>query len=192
MERENIGSEAYTVASLKRMVSISSDVTDVERKAMLFAFKNHSEVNQKRKYNGKHYIVHPAAVAELVRNVKHTPQMLAAAWLHDTVEDTKATLEQVKELFGKEIYLLVEMLTDVSKPEDGNRKTRKEIDRQHLAKASPEAQTIKLADLIHNSRSIIEKDPGFAKVYLREMRALLEVLKEGDSRLWNRAREIAD
>ncbi|HEX6982114.1 MAG TPA: HD domain-containing protein [Balneolaceae bacterium] len=190
MEDENKKSEAMSTSSLKRIISVPSNATDLEQKAMVFAFEKHSEVNQKRKYSGKHYIVHPAAVAELVRSVPHTPQMLAAAWLHDTVEDTKTTLEEVRTLFGQEIYLLVEMLTDVSKPEDGNRRTRKEMDRQHSAKASPEAKTVKLADLIHNSRSIIEKDPGFAKVYLREMRDLLEVLKEGDSTLWDRAYKI--
>lgn len=179
------------LSDLNRIVHIPVDAAKVERKAMIYAYKMHSEVNQKRKYSGKHYIVHPAAVADIVRNVQHTPQMLAAAWLHDTVEDTHATLDQIKTRFGKEVYLLVEMLTDSSKPEDGNRKRRKEIDRQHLAKANPGAKTIKLADLIHNSQSITKNDPGFAKVYMQEMSDLLEVLKEGDSELWNRAYRIA-
>ena len=63
---------------------------------------------------------------------------------------------------------LVDDLTDVSKPQDGNRATRKELDRQHTAKASPDAKTIKLADLISNSRSIMKDDPNFAKVYMKE------------------------
>lgn len=183
-------SEAETLSALKRIIDVPPDATELEQRAMIFAFEKHSEINQTRKYSKRPYIVHPAAVTEIVRSVPHTPQMLAAAWMHDTVEDTKATLEEVRELFGQEVYTLVEMLTDISKPEDGNRRTRKEMDRQHLAKASPEAKTVKLADLIHNSKSIIEKDPGFAKVYVREMRDLLEVLKEGDSTLWNRAYEI--
>lgn len=191
MKEENRKSEAAILSELKDIVEIPSDATEIEREAMLFAYRKHSEIDHRRKYNGKPYIVHPAAVAELVRNVSHTPQMLSAAWLHDTVEDTKATLEKIQKEFGQEIYVLVEMLTDVSEMEDGNRKTRKEIDRQHLAKASPEAQTVKLADLIHNSKSIIEHDPGFARVYLQEMRDLLKVLKEGDSTLWERASKIA-
>ena len=191
MDHKNHKSEAESLSALQRIAYVPPDATDMERKAMIFAYKRHSEISQKRKYSGKHYIVHPAAVAELVRNVDHTPEMLAAAWLHDTVEDTKATLEEVRAIFGQEVYRLVEMLTDVSKPEDGNRRTRKEMDRQHTAKASPEAKTIKLADLIHNSKSIIAKDPGFSGVYMREMRDLLKVLKEGDSALWDRAYEIA-
>jgi (p)ppGpp synthase/HD superfamily hydrolase len=159
---------------------------------MVFAYEKHTEVNQVRKYSRRPYIVHPAAVAEIVRSVPHTPEMLAAAWLHDTVEDTKATLEEIRYVFGQEVYKLVEMLTDISKPEDGNRRIRKEIDRQHLAKASPAAHTVKLADLIHNSDSIIEHDPGFARVFMREMRELLKVLKEGDPILWERANNIVN
>lgn len=175
---------------LKDIIDVPADATDLERKAMKFAFQKHSEINHHRKYSGRPYIVHPAAVADIVREVDHTPEMLAAAWLHDTVEDTKATLEEVRDQFGQEIYEMVEMLTDASRQEDGNRKTRKEIDRQHTAKASPQAKTVKLADLIHNSHSIMKNDPGFAKVYMREMKDLLKVLKEGDSKLWDRAHHI--
>jgi hypothetical protein len=61
----------------------------------------------------------------------------------------------------------------------------------HLAGASPRAKTIKLADLIDNSRSIVERDPDFAKVYLAEKRELLAVLTDGDETLLNQARAIA-
>jgi hypothetical protein len=88
--------------------------------------------------------------------------------------------------------MLVEQLTDVSRPEDGNRAKRKAIDRAHTAKASPEAKTIKLADLIDNTRSIVELDPGFAKIYLVEKVLLLEVLQEGDAGLWEMARRMTD
>lgn len=191
MEEENINNKAAVLSDLKEVIEVPSGMTDLEKKAMIFAHRKHEEIDHTRKYSGKPYIVHPSAVVELVRSVEHTPQMLAAAWLHDTVEDTKTSLEQIREVFGEEVYELVEMLTDISEPEDGNRKTRKEIDRQHTAKANPQAKTVKLADLIHNSKSIIEQDPGFARVYLREMRDLLEVLKEGNSSLWERAYEIA-
>ena len=68
----------------------------------------------------------------------------------------------------------------MSKPEDGNRATRKAIDREHTAQAPAEAQTIKLADLISNSKSIMAHDPDFAVTYLAEKRLLLEVLTKGD------------
>ncbi len=142
---------------------------------------------QVRKYTGEPYALHPKAVMEIVKKVPHTEAMLCAAWLHDTVEDTPCTLEDVRKMCGDEVAVLVEMLTDVSKPEDGNRTTRKAIDRAHTAKASPQAKTIKLADLIDNTRSITKHDPAFAKVYLAEKALLLGVLMEGNGALWNMA-----
>jgi len=86
--------------------------------------------------------------------------------------------------------ILVEQLTDISGPSDGNRTTRKEIDRQHTSKSYPDAKTIKLADLIDNQFSIVKRDPNFAKVYLKEKGLLLEVLKEGDKTLYNMALKL--
>ena len=60
------------------------------------------------------------------------------------------------------------------RPEDGNRAKRKAIDRDHVAKASRYGKVIKLADLIDNTRSIVEHDPNFAKVYLKEKEALIK------------------
>ena len=162
----------------------------LESDARDFATRAHARVGQVRKYSGAPYIVHPQAVADLVRAVPHTEAMLAAAWLHDTVEDTGTTPEEVRAAFGDEVAALVEMLTDVSRPEDGNRAARKKIDREHTARASAAAKTVKLADLVDNSRSILERDPGFARVYLEEKAALLEVLREGDATLWARAEHI--
>lgn len=75
----------------------------------------------------------------------------------------------------------------MSTSHDGLRKHRKAKDREHTAKASPQAKTIKLADLIDNTRSIVERDPEFAKVYLAEKALLLEVLRDGDATLWKMA-----
>src|SRR5690554_1518026 len=136
-------------------------MTDLEKKAREFAEHHHAAVGQVRKYTEDPYIVHPEAVASLVRSVPHILEMLAAAWLHDTVEDTEATLDEVERLFGHEVAQLVEMLTDVSKLSDGNRRVRKKKDLEHTAQASAAAKTIKLADLIDNSHSILELDPGF-------------------------------
>lgn len=160
----------------------------MENKARQFTALAHE--GQKRKYTGEPYVVHPIAVADLVRSVPHTPAMIAAALLHDVVEDTPTTLDEIERVFGFEVAVLVEMLTDVSNPSDGNRAARKAIDREHTAKASPAAKTIKLADLIENSKSIMAHDPAFAKVYLVEKALLLEVLREGDATLWAMAAEI--
>jgi (p)ppGpp synthase/HD superfamily hydrolase len=161
----------------------------VER-ARVFAIAAHSAVKQVRKYTGEPYWVHPTEVANIVASVPHTNEMLAAAWLHDTVEDTGVTILDIQIEFGNEVAALVSWLTDVSKPEDGNRAVRKAQDREHIAQAPAAAQTVKLADLIANSRSIMAHDPAFAKVYLEEKRMLLEVLTRGDATLMAQARSI--
>lgn len=163
------------------------DVVDI---ALDFATEAHR--GQLRKYTGEPYITHPREVAMLVSSVPHTKDMLCAALLHDTVEDTYVTLLDIEKKFGPNVRHLVEMLTDVSKPSDGNRAIRKSLDLAHTASASKEAKTIKLADLISNSSSIVERAPDFAKVYMEEKKALLEVLQEGDSTLFEKAKEIVD
>jgi (p)ppGpp synthase/HD superfamily hydrolase len=154
-------------------------------RALSFATIAHGE--QKRKYSGEPYIIHPIEVMEIVCTVEHDDAMLAAALLHDTVEDTEVTIEEIEESFGADVASLVSDLTDVSKPEDGNRKFRKAMDRDHSAQSSARAQTVKLADLISNSADILENDPSFAKVYLHEKALLLEVLTLGDRTLHSRA-----
>ena len=118
--------------------------------------------------------------------------MLAAAWLHDTVEDTGVSLVLIEQEFGFEVADMVEMLTDVSHANDGLRAHRKARDREHTAQASPEAKTIKLADLIDNTRSIVDRDPKFAQVYMTEKALLLEVLGEGDTTLFENAKALVD
>ena len=157
---------------------------DIVRKAQVYAMAAHAAVGQKRKYTGEPYIVHPGEVASIVAAVPgSTPDMVAAAWLHDVVEDTGCTYTDIHMAFGADIAALVGWLTDVSQPHDGNRAHRKAIDREHTASAPAEAQTIKLADLISNSRSIMAHDPAFARTYLEEKRLLLAVMTRGDAGL---------
>jgi (p)ppGpp synthase/HD superfamily hydrolase len=163
---------------------------NIVEKARIFATAAHAAVKQTRKYTGEPYIVHPKHVVSILESVPHTPEMLAAAWLHDVVEDTGVTIETIEAEFGPKVAEIVSWLTDVSKPEDGNRAQRKAIDRAHTARAPAEAQTIKLADLISNSTSIIEHGPNFAVTYIEEKRLLLEVLTRGDRMLWETANQI--
>ena len=160
----------------------------VVKKALEFATEAHR--GQVRKYTGEPYIVHPIEVMELVKQVIDDPEMQAAALLHDVVEDTPVSINEIKDEFGPRVAALVSDLTDVSKPEDGNRALRKELDRQHTAKASPDAKTVKLADLISNGKSIIKDDPHFAKVFMKEKAALLDVMTEGNIILFKQASDM--
>ena len=164
-------------------------MTDLVKQARSFATQAHQRIGHRRKYTKQPYEVHLKAVANTVSSVTGDKEMIAAAWLHDTVEDTSATHYDIEQAFGKPVARLVYELTDISKPSDGNRARRKALDRQHLAQASVRAKTIKLADIIDNSRDICTLDPAFARVYLNEAGLLLEVLEEGDASLLKRAQK---
>jgi (p)ppGpp synthase/HD superfamily hydrolase len=163
-------------------------VTDLEKYALKFATKAHGD--QTRKYDGQPYIVHPVAVADIVRSVSHTPEMITAALLHDTVEDTPVTLDDIRSNFGGHVARLVAWLTDVATKHHGNRAMRMELNRLHLSLAPAEAKTIKLADLIDNSASIMRHDRGFWPVYREEKVLLLPHLTAGNRLLWERAARL--
>lgn len=163
-------------------------MSELVKQARVFATAAHQRINHRRKYTRQPYEVHLKSVAQIVSSVTDDEEMIAAAWLHDTVEDTAATHYDIEQQFGKGVHDLVYALTDISKASDGNRAARKRIDRAHLAQAPVRAKTVKLADLIDNLRDICQHDARFAKVYLHEMSALLEVLAGGNGVLMKRAR----
>ena len=149
---------------------------NIIEKADLFASTAHAAIGQKRKYTNVDYIVHPRRVSKIVADNGGTDDMIAAALLHDVLEDTQVTGELIAEVFGWKIHKLVVELTDISKPEDGNRAKRKAMDAKKLSKVSKEAQIIKLADLIDNSDDIEANDPSFAKVFLKEKADLIKTM----------------
>jgi (p)ppGpp synthase/HD superfamily hydrolase len=96
-----------------------------------------------------------------------------AAILHDTVEDTQVTIEEIRECFGDTVARYVWFLT---KPENyiGDRATRKALDISRLSTAPDVVKAIKLCDLMHNSSSIEEYDPNFWITFKRESKELVE------------------
>lgn len=159
-------------------------------RAKNFAERVHAP--QVRKYSGEPYAVHLREVAGYCAEVKCRDEVVAAAWLHDCKEDQGITDEELRRLFGDDVARLVEEVTDQSRPQDGNRDFRKEIDRLHIGRASPEGKTIKLADLISNTKSITTRDPHFAVTYMREKRLLMSLLTEGSPVLYARALELLE
>lgn len=88
--------------------------------ARMFALGAHIAVGQQRKYTGEPYWHHLAEVADLVsRHTDNSPTQVAAAWLHDVLEDTAVSACDIERLFGPEVAGLVVGLTDVSTPADG-------------------------------------------------------------------------
>lgn len=160
--------------------------------AIAFAAIAHAE--QKRKYDNLPYIVHPIEVMTILSTYAVDPvteEMLVAAVLHDVVEDTPVGLSTIQRRFGDVVAKLVEELTDVYvDPSQGNRKQRKEKERRRLATVSRQAQSIKYADLISNTRSIVKHDKSFAVVYVREKDRLLDVMVNGDPALFLFAQDV--
>lgn len=155
--------------------------------AMMFAREVHKD--QRRKYTNNPYTDHLAEVAGIVATVAlDTDHAVAVAWLHDCVEDQGITAEKLRSQFGDIVAKGVLLLSDL---EAGNRAERKAASRARLAAAPGWVQTIKCADLISNTSSVVMHDPKFAAVYLEEKRLLLDVLTKADPRLVAIAREQA-
>ena len=150
-------------------------------KAMNFARAAHA--GHVRKYTGAPYADHLAEVAGIVATVAPFGSMrlmVSVAWLHDCVEDVGVTLDEIKREFGPEVAQGVAGLSDL---ETGNRVERKAASRARLAACDGWIQTIKVADLISNTSSIVKHDPKFAETYLAEKRLLLDVLTRADPQL---------
>lgn len=170
-------------------------IDDVVKRAESFAKAAHDSIDQRRKYTGEPYWVHAERVANIVASVTDDAAIIAAAWLHDVIEDVapiNANFDEkaIKRELGESVLRLVLEVTDVSKPQDGNRATRKAIDRKHLARASKEGKLIKLADLIDNAIDISKHDPGFAKVFRKEAVLDLPFLAMGNKQLYEKLQKL--
>lgn len=165
-------------------------------KAQMFAHIAHDSIKQRRKYTGEPYWVHTDEVAAIVQALPEaTEDMVCAAYLHDVLEDVTPlrpgfSEEQICEIFGNNVLRLVKELTDKFTKKAYpylNRSERKAFERARVSLTSKEAKTIKLADLISNTKSIVAHDPDFAKVYLQEKSELLTVLVGACDELFFRA-----
>lgn len=169
--------------------------SSVIQTAKELAISAHEAIGQVRKYTNEPYWKHCERVAYLVSLVTHDKNMQAAAWLHDVIEDVypqlpEYSLERIEIEMNTQVRDLVWELTDKSKPEDGNREARKRIDRETFQYASKKAKTVKLADIIDNSVSIIEYGKGFAPIFIKEVSLLLPYLKDGDKTLFQMVENI--
>ena len=167
--------------------------TAVLDRAIIFAVKAHAGTERRGK--GYPYIVHPLEAVEIVATMTKDQELLAAAALHDTVEDTDVTVEQIRTEFGDRIAALVaaesdEMPAGISEEDSWHSRKQAAIDR--LAKAGREAKMVALGDKLSNMRAIARdfadqgdalwnlfhaKDP---KDHEWHYRGLAEALKELD------------
>ncbi len=158
---------------------------------------------QVRKYTAERYIVHPVRVMEICGKYTKDICMSAAALLHDVLEDTEVTKDELEYFLftvlskadvERTLRLVVD-LTDVYVKKDYpklNRRSRKNKELVRLEKTSADSQTIKYADIIDNTREIVQHDRDFARVYLYECKAILRKLDKGNPELYKRAFDVVN
>lgn len=149
------------------------DTTLVD-KAIVFATRAHQGTERRGK--GFPYIVHPLEAMTIVATITNEPDLLAAAVLHDTVEDTDVTLDELRQEFGEHIASLVADETDVKHTPDGKKltwKERKQRDMDNLRAASREVKIVAIGDKLSNMRAI-------ARDYRQKGDALWQIFRVKD------------
>lgn len=129
--------------------------TELLDRAIVFAVRAHAGTERRGK--GYPYIIHPMEAVEIVATMTSDQELLAAAALHDTVEDTDVTVEQIRAEFGDRVAELVASESDtfedgVSEEDSWHARKQAAIDR--LAKASHDAKIVALGDKLSNMRAI--------------------------------------
>jgi myo-inositol-1(or 4)-monophosphatase len=134
--------------------------TDLVDRAIVFAVKAHH--NTERRGKGFPYIVHPLEAMEIVATITPDPELLAAAALHDTIEDTDVTVDDIRAAFGERIATLVHAESDqingevftggANEEETWHQRKQAAIDR--LAAASHDAKIVAMGDKLSNMRAI--------------------------------------
>ena len=129
--------------------------TDLLDRAIVFAVGAHH--NTERRGKGFPYIVHPMEAVEIVATITPDQELLAAAALHDTIEDTDVTYEQLREAFGERVASLVHAESDrftegVSEADSWHDRKQAAIDR--LAAANHDAKIVAMGDKLSNMRAI--------------------------------------
>ena len=129
--------------------------TDLLDRAIIFAV--HAHAGTERRGKGYPYVVHPMEAVSIVATMTADQELLAAAALHDTVEDTEVTVEQLKAEFGERIASLVADESDVmpeGMTEEASWHQRKQAAIDRLAKASHDAKMVAMGDKLSNMRAI--------------------------------------
>ncbi|MEK7109090.1 MAG: HD domain-containing protein [Patescibacteria group bacterium] len=150
-------------------------------KAKSFAFRAHEGHTRNDKDNNP-YIVHPEEVAGLVAQSGGSAQEVAAAWLHDTVEDTPTTIEDIRREFGEEVATIVHGLTDLPEFEALPLAERKAKQAERVRTESVSVRRIKLADQSSNVKTVgakvfLDMQGDRALAYVRGAKSIADECK---------------
>ncbi len=170
-----VGLPAWLRQSLQHLPPPSAGTCPSEPEALLaaafdFAYQLH---DGQFRASGEPYIVHPIAVADLLRDIGASTAVIAAGFLHDVVEDTQVTSEEIEQRFGEEVRALVEGVTKLGGIHFTNRTEAQaeNLRRMFLAMASDiRVVLVKLADRLHNMRTLAALKPEKQQRIARETR----------------------
>ncbi len=156
--------------ALLRQVQANRPSEDVSlvRKAWEFCVQHHAG---QMRASGEPYIIHPLEVAEVLAEMKMDATAIAAGLLHDSVEDTPATNEEIGQKFGDQVAHIVEGVTKIDKIQFANREDRQaeNVRKMLLAMVSDvRVVLIKLADRLHNMRTLRHLKPERQEAIARE------------------------
>lgn len=175
---------------------------DVLEKVKAFAEQAHD--GQMRKFTPERYINHPIRVMDMCREVTDHLPILAAALLHDVLEDTKVDRDELnsflRDVMSEEdasrTFQIVNDLTDIYTKAcypAWNRRKRKAAEADRLEQTSADSQTVRYADIIDNAADMGRQwEDDFAERFLKECRSLLKRLQKGNKQLYERAVRTVD
>ena len=146
---------------LEKKVLAYTPNLDKSRLFAAFTYADNAHANQQRK-DGSAYITHPLAVADLVADLELDPDSIIAAMLHDTIEDTGATHDEVAHLFGESVADIVEGVTKLTRVQYTSREEKQmENLRKMLMAMSKDIRVIlvKICDRLHNMRTMQYQSP---------------------------------
>lgn len=159
--------------------------------AMLFAEECHR--GQSRRYEVEPYIAHPRRVAAAAARLGLHRDAIAAAFLHDVVEDCEVNPSEIFTIFGERVHKLVMGLTDLQTSEDGNRAKRSAKVIEDVGKSNDMVlQTLKILDVVDNARTIAGNDPKFWKTVKEESKALYNACTAADFRARRKLKKLLD
>ena len=155
---------------LARVKKVDTDGSGIALVQRAYDYAADAHKDQKRK-SGEPYIVHPLYVASIITELMIDPPTIAAALLHDVVEDTGATVQQMQDMFGEEVARLVDGVTKLTKLNFADREEQQaESLRKMILAMSKDIRVvlIKLADRLHNMRTLKFKEPERQVAIARE------------------------
>lgn len=157
----------------------------LKTRALLFAAAAHEAIGKTCAFTGKDHIHHPIDVSHILQGVKHSPEMVAAALLHDVIKNTQGTgfpvtMYDIHREFGPEVTNLVRDLSILSASDSPDLHSQ----------TSAQAQTIQVANMISSLKSIVVKDVNVARRYLFKKAKLLVSLPKANETLTDIAAKL--